>query len=72
MLPYLQRLHVNGNPFTFSINSKTRRFFNYCIGEFSIDKHTSSFSRRYKDIRDKKELKKIRFHDLRHTNATIM
>ncbi|WP_202709699.1 tyrosine-type recombinase/integrase [Sporosalibacterium faouarense] len=32
----------------------------------------SSFSRRYSEIRDKKCLKKIRFHDLRHTNATIM
>lgn len=32
----------------------------------------ASFARRYTDIRDRRKLKKIRFHDLRHTNATMM
>ena len=32
----------------------------------------SSFSKRYTEFRDRNGLKKIRFHDLRHTNATIM
>lgn len=32
----------------------------------------SSFSGRFIELRDRKNLKKVRFHDLRHTNATIM
>ncbi|MCT4606657.1 MAG: site-specific integrase [Marinisporobacter sp.] len=32
----------------------------------------SSFSRRYTDLRRILKLKEIRFHDLRHTNATMM
>ncbi|PAB61411.1 hypothetical protein CCE28_00785 [Anaeromicrobium sediminis] len=32
----------------------------------------SSFARRYTELRGRKEVKPIRFHDLRHTNATIM
>ncbi len=31
-----------------------------------------SFARRYTELRDRKGLKKVRFHDLRHTNATLM
>ncbi|WP_176461969.1 tyrosine-type recombinase/integrase [Anaeromicrobium sediminis] len=32
----------------------------------------SSFARRYTELRERKEVKNIRFHDLRHTNANIM
>ncbi|WP_432664201.1 tyrosine-type recombinase/integrase [Wukongibacter baidiensis] len=32
----------------------------------------NSFSSKFKYIQEKKKLKKVRFHDLRHTNATLM
>ena len=34
--------------------------------------HTSAFSRRFSDFLKSNNLKHIRFHDLRHTNATLM
>lgn len=63
LLNILEKEKHNGNASNddyIILNLKNERF------------NPGSFARRYTELRDRKGLRKVRFHDLRHTNATIM